>query len=142
MNLPYRNGKTISTSNVKKNSHFQIYIFVIKPQAGRVRWKDSRIPKCVFPFLLEANWNLLSQTAATKKSCWNKLHLTIRVFWAVSIPYFIILSILQASLKSNLNNQSNADDDNIWDWAKIAKIQIYVLQVQNYLASQSTFWVS
>ena len=35
-----------------------------------------------------------------------RLHLTIRVFWAVSIFYFIILSILQASLKSNLNNRS------------------------------------
>ena len=29
LNLPYINGKTFSTSNVKKNPHFQIDIFVI-----------------------------------------------------------------------------------------------------------------
>jgi hypothetical protein len=29
LNLPFRNGKTFSTSNGKKNPHFQIVIFVI-----------------------------------------------------------------------------------------------------------------
>ena len=69
------------------------------------RPKIVEIPKKRYiAFFLKKKLRLLSQTAATRKSCKNQAKIGLDWFCAVSSPYCHVLSIFkrQASLKSSL----------------------------------------